>query len=101
MTSPFSWGATTDRSRLRRARRVRRGGEGVLPRLQQNRRVATGGSRSRAASALPNEEERPERIFEDFLIGKPAAEARLQALARGVRPALVLVFDQAEFVREG
>jgi hypothetical protein len=49
----------------------------------------------------PNEGERPERIFEDFLVGKPTAEARLQALAGGVRPALALVFDWAEVVREG
>jgi hypothetical protein len=48
----------------------------------------------------PNEGERPERIFEDFLVGKPSAEARLQALAGGVRPALALVFDWAEVVRE-
>jgi hypothetical protein len=55
------------------------------------------------ARLLPylNEGDRPERIFEDFLIGKPAAEARLQALAGGVRPALALVFDRAELVREG
>ena len=49
----------------------------------------------------PNEGERPERVFEDFLVGKPTAEARLQALAGGVRPALALVFDWAEVVREG
>jgi hypothetical protein len=48
----------------------------------------------------PNEGERPERIFEDFLVGKPTAEARLQALAGGVRPVLALVFHWAELVRE-
>ena len=55
------------------------------------------------ARLLPysSEGERPERIFEDFLTGKAAAEARLQTLARGVRPALALVFDRAELVGEG
>jgi len=40
----------------------------------------------------------PERIFEDFLKGKPIAEARLQALAEGLRPALSLLFDRSELV---
>jgi hypothetical protein len=40
----------------------------------------------------------PEQVFEAFLIGKPAAEARLCALAAGVRPALSLVFDRLELV---
>ena len=55
------------------------------------------------ARLLPysSEEKRPERIFEDFLIGKAAAEARLQTLAGGVRPALALVFDRAELMGEG
>jgi len=38
----------------------------------------------------------PELVFEDFLIGKPIAEARLQALADGLRPALSLVVDRSE-----
>jgi hypothetical protein len=40
----------------------------------------------------------PERIFEDFLKGKPIAEGRLQALAEGLRPALSLLFDPSELV---
>lgn len=52
------------------------------------------------ARLLPyqNASKSPERIFEDFLIGKPAAEARLDALAEGLRPALSLVFDRSELV---
>jgi hypothetical protein len=55
------------------------------------------------ARLLPysSEKKRPERIFEDFLIGKAAAEARLEILAGGVRPAFILFFDRAELVGEG
>jgi hypothetical protein len=46
----------------------------------------------------PREGNGPERVFEEFLISKPTAEARLDALAAGVRPVLTLEVDRAELV---
>jgi hypothetical protein len=46
----------------------------------------------------PREGNGPERVFEDFLISQPTAEARLDALAAGVRPVLTLEIDRAESV---
>ncbi|MGH9351757.1 MAG: hypothetical protein ACRD2G_06320 [Terriglobia bacterium] len=40
----------------------------------------------------------PEEVFGDFLSGRPAAEARLEALANGIQPDLRIVFERSEIV---